>query len=362
MNQNQTIACRLCGAQTHFMELHLEKHHPGVSMSQYRAEHPDAPEYSEAAWAMLIERKKKYDANEPRKFSVRDTFGFCGIDNVAEVSGFSRPTEFVPPLEENYAFREGVLYSVLYALEKRNQPLLLIGPTGSGKTSVVEQVCARLNRPVTRVNLDGDVTRSDFVGQWVLNGEQRMDFRYGPLPTAMREGHVLIVDEIDAGAAPVVMVLQAVLEGKPLVIMETGETVKPHPDFRICATANTNGQGDESGMYYGTQPQNYAMFDRFKIIDRVDYPTASEEGRILKKAGVENAETRGKLIDVAKLIREAHVKGECSCTMSTRNVVNIAEKLAAFGEHRRAYELSFLNRLNSDDLAFCGEIVQRVWG
>lgn len=360
---DKTITCRICGEKVNFVTLHLEKAHKGVTMEEYRAQYPGAPEHSEIAWNMLQELKARYDDNEQCKYSVKRTFGFSGLDNVTEVTGLSRPTEFVPPLEEDYAFREGVLYSVLYALEKQNQPLLLIGPTGSGKTSVVEQVCARLNRPVTRVNLDGDITRSDFVGQWVLNGGQEMDFRYGPLPTAMREGHVLIVDEIDAGAAPVVMVLQAVLEGKPLVIMETGEVVKPHPDFRICATANTNGQGDESGMYYGTQPQNYAMFDRFKLIDKVDYPTAAEEKKILKKrCGITNDETIRKLIEVAALIRKAHIKGECSCTMSTRNVVNIAEKLEAFGEHKRAYALSFLNRLNSDDHAFCSEIVQRVWG
>lgn len=358
------IKCEICGAEICFVELHLKESHPEMSVEKYKKQFPEAPLFSDDAKAMLDERLKEWEGNPVRQYSIESLFGFEGFGKTKQVSGRTRKTEFVPEVDEFYSFRKELLSTVLYALERSNEPLLLIGPTGSGKTSVVEQACARLLKPVTRVNLDGDITRSDFVGQWVLNGKNTMTFNYGPLPVAMREGRVLIVDEIDAGAAPVVMVLQAVLEGKPLVILETGETIKPHPEFRICATANTNGQGDESGMYFGTQPQNYAMFDRFKLVDKVDYPTNQEEHGILhKKLGMEDVDlVRTKLIEVATLIRQAHVKGECSCTMSTRNVINIAEKMIAFGSPSVAYKVGFLNKLGGDDLDFCNEIIQRVWG
>lgn len=360
----EKIKCEICGKEVLFIETHLQADHKDVTVEQYVAEYPDSLLFSDSMGELLAAKKAEWEANPVIQYSIKETFGFPSFGKVKEVSGRKAKTAGVPEIDPDYSFRKSLLGVVLFSIENGNEPILLIGPTGSGKTSVFEQVCARLNKPVTRVNLDGDVTRSDFVGQWVLNGENSMSFNYGPLPTAMKEGRVLIIDEIDAGAPPVTMVLQAVLEGKPLTLLETGETIYPHKDFRICATANTNGQGDDSGMYFGTQPQNYAMLDRFKLVDKVDYPSVKEEETILlKKLGMDDTDgIRGKLIEVANIIRKAHKKGECACTMSTRNLVNIAQKMVAFGSIEVAYKVSYLNKLSTDDLDFCNEIVQRVWG
>ncbi len=360
----EQVKCEVCGKMVTFIQIHLKEKHPHMSIEDYIVAYPVAPLFSEEAGKMLDAKIKEWESNPVEEYSIKKLFGIAGYGSKATVLGRLRRTINVPEIDEAYSFRKALLGIVLYSLDTPNQPVLLIGPTGSGKTSVFEQACARLNKETTRINLDGDVTRADFVGQWVLNGQNSMEFNYGPLPTAMKEGRVLIIDEIDAGAPPVTMVLQAVLEGKPLTLLETGETLRPHKDFRICATANTNGQGDESGMYFGTQPQNYAMLDRFKLVDMVDYPTAAEEHRILElKTGMQDDDKlRTKLIEVANMIRKAHKKGECACTMSTRNVVNIAEKLVVFGDIKVAYKAAFLNKLSTGDLDFCNEAIQRVWG
>ena len=355
------INCQICNAEVNFMELHI-KYHEGWTLERYVSEFPNAPIFSDIANRLLQEKVEQWAGNAKASFPIEETFGISSFSGVKTVWGWKRPTADVPEVMQ-YHFRREILASVLYAMENKGEPILLIGPTGSGKTSIFEQAAARLNRPVTRINLDGDVTRSDLVGQWILNGDNQMQFHHGPLPKAMKEGRILIVDEIDAGAAPVVMVLQAVLEGKPLSLLETSEVIKPHADFRLMATANTNGQGDESGLYAGTQPQNYALFDRFTMVEKVDYAPAKEEMEIVvRQAGITDAgKVITNLVKVANMIRAAHKAGETVCTMSTRNIVNIARKLQVFGDIKRAYLTAYLNKLSGDDLDKCNEMIQRVW-
>ncbi len=356
------ITCQICKAQVAFIESHLTKEHAEWTLEKYATEYPEAPVMSERAEHLLAEKSKQWATNGKVNYNVKNLFNVTPYGSVSDVWGWSKPTDRVPA-QVPYFFRRDLLASVLCAFESKNEFILLTGPTGSGKTSVFEQVAARLNRPVIRVNLDGDITRSDLVGQWVLNGENSMEFHYGPLATAMMEGYIFIVDEIDAGASPVTMALQAVLEGKPLSLMETNEVIKPHPDFRLMATANTNGMGDESGLYAGTQVQNYASFDRFTLVEKVDYPKPEEETEIIvSQTGMKDSpDIVAKLIKVANLIREAHKTGDTVCTMSTRNVVNIARKLSLFGDIRQAYKVAYLNRLSDNDLDFCNEIIQKNW-
>lgn len=355
------IHCMICKAEINFVALHLGEAHPEVTLEEYQERYPDAPIMSEAAKQALRERTGFIGDNTRVMYDVAKTFG-CSIGRIKEVTGWQKPFPANPELDPDFVFKTDILRTVLYCYEHPNKPAIFVGPTGSGKTSYFEQVCARLNRPCRRMNLNGDITLADFVGKTALDGDGTT-YEYGILPLAMREGSVLIIDEFDAGHPSVTLAAQAVLEGKPLTINETGETIKAHPDFRIVATANTKGLGDESGQYNGTQPQNYATMNRFKLAKEVGYPKKPVETRILKrKTGVTNQDVIDNLIEVARLVRKAHLQDEIQATMSTRTLVNTTELLLDFGDVLEAYELSFLTLLNTDDRAVCRAIIQQVWG
>jgi cobaltochelatase CobS len=359
------IRCAICGKEVDFIELHLLDEHKGFSIEQYVETYPDAPTMSELArekmFARFGDRVAKRIAHD-----IRKVFGVKISDKFTEAWGYDKPRDNTPELDSAYVFEKDLLVVVLYALATPNQPTLLTGPTGAGKTSIIEQVCARLNLPFYRMGFDGDITRAEFVGQWVLLGGKEMVFKYGILARAMMEGAVIILDEWDCAHPSVSMVAQPVLEGGNLTLLETGEVIKPHPDFRIFATSNTLGQGDTTGLYNGTQPQNYASLNRFKMVEVVDYPKAAIERKIIEaKTGLQNMAPDNfvdKLIQMADHVRKAFMKNEINATMSTRAVVNIAQKLQVFGDVKRAYALAFTNALSPEDKEVCGELLQRVWG
>ena len=359
---SEKVVCLECGHCAHFLEPHLENDCIGIEV--YLNKYPGSQLMSEIGKKRLNEIRATSRDDERKCYSIKNTFGIS-IGGAKDIGGFSSPFTETPEIDPDYVFRKDILAYVLFALANKDERMLLTGPTGSGKTSVVEQVSARLNLPVTRINADGDMTRGDLVGEWKIKGES-MYFMYGLLPMAMKRGHVFIVDEWDAAPPHVNMVLQAVLEGKPLVITETAETIIPHDDFRIFATANTVGQGDSSGIYNGTNHQNFATIDRFTMVEYIDYPDLDIERNILKRkldaGGVYDHEAIGKLIDVANKIRKAFKNEEIRVTMSTRSIVNIAKKMMDFGDIARAYKIAYLNKLNNDDRTFVSEIIQRVWG
>lgn len=300
-------------------------------------------------------------------FDIEKLFGVSINDKVKTVKGWAYPHWNTPKVDETYVFNRELLAIVLYALEHANQPVLLIGPTGSGKSSVIEQAVARVNRPYYRMNFDGDITRAEFVGQWIINKDRVMEFHYGVLPRAMKEGAVLVCDELDCASPTVVFVLQNVLDGGALTLLETGEIIEPHSDFRIFATANIQGLGDSTGLYSGTQPQNFATLNRFKLVRHVDYLSEDQERQVvMRKLGLEevalNSEVLTKLVQYASLVRSAYKKNEIMATISTRAVINIADKFRAFGDVEMAYELGFLSLLSEDDRRVCRELLQRVWG
>jgi cobaltochelatase CobS len=361
MLANSKVTCEVCGASAHFLELHLAQEHE-MSVEAYQESHPDAPVLSKAAEAKLRELEVQA-RNEMVDLNIKDLFGIEINERIKTVKGWAQPHETTPDVDPDYEFRRELLAVVLYVLETEDEICLLTGPTGSGKTSVYEQVIARLNMPCYKVNFDADITRADFVGTWVLAGKDDMKFNYGVLPKAMREGAPLILDEWDCINPSVGMVLQPVLEGKPLTITETAEVIKPAKGFKILGTSNTLGQGDSTGLYNGTQPQNFAQLDRYATVEVVDYPTKPQEKRILvKKTGIKDPDILDKMLEFGRLVRSAFMKEEIMCTVSTRTMVNIAKKLKAFGDIKRAYELAFINKLSGDDKSFCYEILQRVWG
>jgi cobaltochelatase CobS len=377
------IECKECGKREHVLAVHIIKEH-GLSVEEYQAKYAGAPVLSAFAAAQLKELEEQAH-NDLTEVDIRKTFGAALGPAVKTIPAYKNPHPTTPALDPDYVFRKELLKVMAFAFVNNQggetkEFVLYSGPTGSGKSSVVEQFMARVNWPFYRINMDSDIGRADFIGQWVLRGEETI-FQYGILPRAMREGAALLIDEWDCMNPSIGMVLQAVLEGKPLVITETGEILKPANGFMIFATSNTLGQGDSSGLYNGTQLQNFAALDRFDACVIVDYAKKAEEKAILqKKLGFTNDglsakygvkiipgkddadQLLEKTLEVARLVREAFVKEEITATMSTRTLVNVLKKLVSFGDVRTAYNLAYVNKLTMDNKKFVNEIIQRVWG
>lgn len=355
------IKCQECGKEAHFIEAHLKMHHPEMTLDEYITKHPGAATISiagEKKRASIIEANQL----KPIVGSIKKLFGISVFGARDEIMMFEKPHVTTPPIDPDYKFEKETLAYCLYSVANKNQPMLLQGPTGSGKSSIITQIAARLNYPFYRINCDMDISRADFVGQWVLRGKE-MAFQYGILPIAARVGGIMVVDEWDAANPGVSMALQAVLEdnGK-LTIAETGEVIAPADYFRIFCTANTLGMGDETGLYNGTQPQNFAALDRFKQAVTVNYPKEAVEKEIVKKkTGLDDKEILNKILEYATLIRNAFVKEEIRTTMSTRTIINIAEKIIDFGDVRMAYSVAYINKCSGEDRKFAEECLQRVW-
>jgi len=357
------VKCSICGYEDHVLIPHILNDHK-IKMSEYQEQFPEAQILSPLA----KERLKKIQSEGPeikkKEFDIENTFGVKAFQKINIVEGYDKPFETTPKVDPGYVFDRDKLKQVLYALQKPKKRLLFSGPTGSGKSSIIEQVCARLNLPFYRINFDSDITRADFIGQWILKGKD-MVFQYGLLPQAIKQRAVLLLDEIDCVNPSVGMALQTVLEGSSLTITENSEVLEVPEDFVIFGTANTVGRGDESGLYSGTTPQNYATMNRWSMISMYDYLDREIEQEILiRKTGIEDKRPDrilSNMLKFANLIRAAFKKEECTCPISTRNLVNICEMIVDFGDLRLAYELGFLNSLGSDDREFVEAIYQRVY-
>lgn len=374
----EKIECAICGKKAHFLEAHIKSAH-GMDAKEYQEKHGKAPLLSEAAQWRLQEIARPY-RNELIEYDIEKTFGIKIASKIKKVKGFAAPHPTTPTVDPHYKFRAEQLTAILFERDDpQGEKVLFTGPTGSGKTSALEQFAARLNLPFFRINMDADITRADFVGQWVLKCEE-MEFMYGFLPRALSTPYaVMVIDEWDCMNPSNAMALQAVLEGKPLAIAETAEMVTPKEGVSLFCTANTIGQGDETGLYVGTQVQNFAQLDRFTIVLKVDYPDAQVEADILRakchltdeelleRWGVKETKDSAdqyvkKFLEVARLVRDAFKKEEIAATMSTRTLVNIANKTFAFGNINTAYAMAYTNKLSGADRDFVNEIVQRVWG
>jgi len=353
------LKCEICGYEGEVLERHIKDKH-GQTVQEYAESHQGAEVLSDKAKSLLAARKVRKESGF-FAFNISTLFG-VEFEAKNEIEGFLNPQDTTPDIDPAYVFQKDGLLACLAGVELPNERVFLTGHTGSGKSSIVQQVAARLNLGFCRINCDNDITRADFIGQYTLKGET-MEFVYGLLPRAMMEGQVLLLDEIDAANPGVVLVLQSVLEknGK-LTIPETGETITPHKNFRIFATGNTRGQGDDTGMYAGTQPQNGAMIDRFTWVEVINYPDKKTEKRIVVSVSGISKEIAKKIVEVATLIREAYENGDISVTMSTRTSINIAEKIKMLGDVEKAYRVAFLNKCNPEDETFAKEAIQRVFG
>lgn len=412
--------CRLCGKWYHRVDVHLEKKHGDVTPEEYQTRFPGARLISEsAAEADAASSKAKAPevavtkktvsefleepSPEPAKAKGKPAKKPSKATPVDEVLGREPEPEGLEMPEEE-APEEGVFKIGISRLKMRtdlgeeavqwvpeHDPLwhrgdaenerweylalgieardnvMIVGPTGCGKTESVFQLAAALNQPVRRINMNGDIRAADFLGEKKIDIDPKTNqaiitWGDGLLPYCMRHGLWLLVDEIDAAPAHVAFVLQAVLEKHVLTIPATGETFQAHESFRIIATANTLGRGDESGLYTGTHVLNEAFLDRFGIVITADYPDKEVEADILVRKTSINREDATKMVDIAVSVRRALKDETCYCTLGTRRLLAWADKAVRLGNVRRAARIALTNRLGSQDKVFVEGLIQRVWG
>jgi cobaltochelatase CobS len=298
---------------------------------------------------------------------VRNTFG---LDVAMSVPAFSQPNEYVPDLDTAYVFDRETTLAILAGFA-HNRRVLIQGYHGTGKSTHLEQVAARLNWPMVRVNLDSHISRIDLVGKDAIvlkDGQQVTEFREGILPWAIQHSVALVFDEYDAGRPDVMFVIQRVLEahGK-LTLLDQNRVIRPHPYFRLFATTNTIGLGDTSGLYHGTQQINQGQMDRWNVVVTLNYLAHDTEVDIvLAKAPtfqtVEGRKTVSSMVRVADMTRNAFVAGDLSTVMSPRTVITWAENAQIFGDVGFAFRTTFLNKCDELERASVAEFYQRAFG
>ncbi len=297
--------------------------------------------------------------------SVRDLFGF---DTSLEVMGFSERDEHVPEVDESYRFNKDVTLAILAGFAK-DRRVMIQGYHGTGKSTHIEQVAARLNWPCVRVNLDGHISRLDLVGRDAISlrdGKQVTEFQEGIVPWALQRPVALIFDEFDAGRPDVMFVIQRILErdGK-FTLLDQNRVIRPHTGFRLFATANTVGLGNLNGLYHGAQVLNQAQIDRWSIVATLNYLPDEQEVEIVK---AQVASIRGQdrtvesMVAMANLTRKAFEAGDISTVMSPRTVITWAENLSIFDDVAYAFRLSFLNKCDDAERSLIAEYYQRAFG
>ncbi len=302
------------------------------------------------------------------KISARQLFG---IDTDLEVPAFSQPNEHVPDMDPDYLFDRETTLAILAGFA-RNRRVMVTGYHGTGKSTHIEQVAARLNWPCVRVNLDSHVSRIDLVGKDAIvlkDGKQVTEFRDGILPWALQHNIALCFDEYDAGRPDVMFVIQRVLEvSGRLTLLDQNRVIRPHPAFRLFATANTVGLGDTSGLYHGTQQINQGQMDRWSIVTTLNYlPHDAETNIVLAKVKSyqktkEGKDAANKMVRVADLTRNAFMAGDLSTVMSPRTVITWAENAEIFGDVGFAFRLTFLNKCDELERPLVAEFYQRCFG
>jgi cobaltochelatase CobS len=302
------------------------------------------------------------------KVSVRQLFG---IDIDMQVPAFSQSEAHVPDIDPDYLFDQDTTLAILAGFA-RNRRVMISGYHGTGKSTHIEQVAARLNWPCVRVNLDSHVSRLDLVGKDAIvlkEGKQITQFQDGILPWALQNNIALVFDEYDAGRPDVMFVIQRVLEqsGK-LTLLDQKRVIKPHPSFRLFATANTIGLGDTSGLYHGTQQINQGQMDRWSIVVMLNYLAHDKEVAIVLakakhlQALPDGKDMANKMVRVADLTRNAFMNGDLSTVMSPRTVITWAENAEIFGDVGFAFRVTFLNKCDETERTLVAEFYQRCFG
>ena len=380
------INCEICGELIHSVKLHLQEAHQDMSVERYRETYPEAPMLSELAKEQVRKFKTSTDRISMASASVSSIMPHLKSGKLAmnKVFGLSKSkaalsssgneimidvgsksgeyADLIPDIDENYIYQIDLLKNVLMGLEE-NIPILLWGHAGVGKSSMYEQVCARTNRPYMRVQHTANTEESHILGQILANSEGTY-FEPGPLSLAMRYGFIYNADEYDFAHASILGVYQPVLEGKSLLIKEAPvewRVVKPHKNFRFVATGNTNGSGDETGLYTGTNMGNAANYSRFGITDHVKYMPKKQEAAVVAAQGDIDISDANLLVDFAIKIRDAFNSSQMSSTIGPRELIYAAKLGLRKGSWKRGVELAFINRMGTVDREVATGIAQRIF-
>lgn len=396
------IICQVDNAKVHSVQSHLAKNHPDWTIERYKEAYPDAPLLSEKAKRIVAANKankaKAQQAEATRPVRQRNFHELFNLGNakaamnaagqpisVTVLDAHSEAAEpYMAQVDENYVFNIDLTKKVLVGMELA-MPVYLWGYHGTGKTTIFEQVAARTRRPFLRVQHTINTEESHILGQYVVRSKavevEEIDasgakhtvikqqtvteFQLGPLPLAMLEGMIYCADEYDFAMPSVSAVYQSVLEGKPLVIKDAPpefRVIRPHPEFRFVATGNTNGIGDETGLYQGTLVQNAANYSRFPITEEVEYMDPKiEVGVLMAQAAIDKAEAE-KIVKFAKEIRNSFAESKISMTISPRELINAATLGMAFGANwALGLKLAFANRLSRVDKKVVEDYLQRIF-
>lgn len=366
------ITCKACGFQAHNLKPHfIGGREPSctLSMSEYREKFPDEPFVSELFQKKLekIQANTK-DALTTKQFNIYKTFGMVLGSKENVVTGFVERSTLVPEIDPEYHFPGEATKVVLLGMQT-NRPTMVHGPTGSGKSTLVEQIAARINYPVIRINHHKDMYAYDIVGQKMIENS-KTSFEYGPAVIAMQQPCILIMDEWDATNPEVALLYQSLLErkhdgstlGTLTLTANKGEKIHSHPKFRIMATSNTTGLGDDTGYYQGTDTQNIAFISRFLLRVKLDYMSERDEACLLrKKFSSLNKEEAGAFAKVAGLIRKRFDAGELNVPFSIRDLINWVDLFLLIGDVKQAIKFACTSILPYSDEKTISEVVQRVF-
>lgn len=312
-------------------------------------------------------KEGKYTSIPDRKFNVRETFG---IDCEWDVPGFSEDTANVPDVDPTYKFDHDTTLAILAGFT-HNRRVMIQGYHGTGKSTHIEQVAARLNWPCVRINLDSHVSRVDLLGKDTIilqEGKQITQWKEGLLPWSIQNPVALVFDEYDAGRPDVMFVIQRILEAEGrLTLLDQNMVIRPHPAFRLFATSNTIGLGDTTGLYHGTQQINQGQMDRWNVVTTLNYlPHDTEANIVLAKIPelntAEGKDMISKMVTLADMTRTGFVNGDLSTLMSPRTVIGWAENFLIFNDREMAFRLAFLNKCDEAERPIIAEYYQRCFG
>ena len=407
LNDDETILCMIDNAKVHSIKIPLREKYPETwTLDKYKEKYPDAPLLSPKA-ARLIEERSKKGKNKAIGSSTHDeqakTVGFFAKDlqrdgivsseltktqqhfhevfqlgnaalafttggNPISISVFCGHTDialdYLPTPNDNYVYDIDLLKDIIVGFEI-SAPIYLWGMHGTGKTTILQQAAARTGRPFVRVQHTMNMQESDVLGQWTVRDGSTY-YQPGPLIMAMMNGWVYCADEYDFAMPAVAAVYQPVLEGQNLIVKDAPShyrRIVPHPEFRFVATGNTNGTGDETGLYAGTQIMNAANFSRFEITREVKYMSAEHEMEILISQMKMMKDDARRFVEVANTVREAFSEGKISTTISTRELISSARLGIIFGgKWLKGLDLAFCSRLSRVDAETVKGLIQRVFG